>query len=288
MIIFLRGGIANRLRTISGFCELYGTSKLKFIWPINNELGAPYQDVFLPRDQLKVYNMKIESSWFKNGKLKRLRRLIVYLRRKPHLFSVLLALELSRIVLNTELARMYDSSYHDSLSVKELDLLFEKNFRKVYFQIPFLSFESCYSPKANYGSSGFDIKHINSGFDFEYFGVHVRRTDNMSSISRLSLHTICQEINLCLTNPLFPDKFYLATDSPEVYSMLSNKFPENIIGSAPENFSRDTRDGITSAVRDLGRLIKAKYLLISPRSTFGYAAARFGGINFKTMLDANK
>lgn len=121
-----------------------------------------------------------------------------------------------------------------------------------------------------------NIQSIVSQFTDDTIGVHVRRTDNLTSL-RMSdndsfIRMIDREISL---NP--QARFYLATDDFSVKEIFTQRYGDRII-TVDNPTSRDTLEGMKFAVQELFCLSKSRKILGSAYSSYSEIAAELGHI----------
>lgn len=108
-------------------------------------------------------------------------------------------------------------------------------------------------------------------------GVHVRRTDNTQALRESSLDRfvalMALEVEL---NPA--TRFFLATDDPEVTSLLREAFGDRILEYRKRAYSRKEPDAIVDAVVDLFSLGNCRKLIGSYWSSFTDTASELNGI----------
>jgi len=105
--------------------------------------------------------------------------------------------------------------------------------------------------------------------------VHVRRTDNYTSITKSPLEAFVS----CMRRVLLERgcDFFLATDDPSVEEYMRGHFPSRIF-VFQKRFGRNTRESIRDALIDLLLLSRGSLLLASYWSCFSATAASIGGI----------
>ena len=115
------------------------------------------------------------------------------------------------------------------------------------------------------------INNIVSEFSDETIGIHIRRTDNVQSISESPIERFEQFIEEEIAkNPNC--KFYLATDDIEIKQLFKQKYPNNIIAKENE-LKRNSVKGMQDAVIDLYCLAKTTMILGSSHSTYSLMAS---------------
>lgn len=121
------------------------------------------------------------------------------------------------------------------------------------------------------------MKNIPEISSINTIGVHLRRTDNVNAIkyspSKLFHERIQFEIE---TNHLV--KFYCSSDSENEIDKLTQLFPNRVIYQKKCVRSRNSCEGITSAVIDLYSLSKCCKILGSDWSAFSWMASKINDI----------
>jgi len=114
-------------------------------------------------------------------------------------------------------------------------------------------------------------------------GIHIRRTDNESSIlnspSRMFQEAMMKEMDLD-PNVIF----YLATDSPEEEVFFKEVFPSNIVCHKKTSYDRNDPKAIRDALIDLYCLANCRKLIGSYWSSFTDTASEIRGIE-KQVID---
>ncbi len=125
------------------------------------------------------------------------------------------------------------------------------------------------------------------GWDEAIIGVHVRRTDNMSSTEMSPLYLFEEKIRAELRQNSNA-RFYLATDDCSIKDKLRNEFGTCILTYDPEQAERFTNDGEINAYVELLLLSSCKELWGSYWSSYSDMAAQLGQIKKTTIkIDNN-
>lgn len=123
------------------------------------------------------------------------------------------------------------------------------------------------------------INKIVSRFAAHTIGIHIRRTDNIASITNSPLECFIQiikaEISECPQT-----KFYLATDDNDTKKIFIQYFGDKII-TVFQDTSRDSIEGMKFAVIDLFCLSKTKKIIGSVSSSYSQIAADLGNIEIQ-------
>ncbi|MDE6557164.1 MAG: hypothetical protein K2K55_09420, partial [Duncaniella sp.] len=108
------------------------------------------------------------------------------------------------------------------------------------------------------------------------FGMHIRRTDNIKSISDSPLE-LFYEVTENLLSENESVKIFLATDSQTVKEDLSSRYPGTFIYNT-SGASRDTRTGMIDAAAEMLILSRSRKIFGSFWSSFSEASACLGNI----------
>ena len=120
------------------------------------------------------------------------------------------------------------------------------------------------------------IDKVILGFPAKIIGVHIRRTDNDTSIEESPLKLFIEKIksDLAIDSDVH---YFLATDDSVVETDLLELFPSRILRSQ-KVFTRDSKEGIIGAMVDMYCLAATKKIYGSYWSSFSSLAARIGNI----------
>lgn len=121
------------------------------------------------------------------------------------------------------------------------------------------------------------IDELKSRFTRYTVGVHIRRTDNVKSLSESPVEAFRRAMNHEIQEN-FNTRFYLATDDESLKRTLVQQYSDRII-TQRTNVRRDTLAGMEEAVVDLWCLAATQKLLGSYWSSFTDMAAELGGIH---------
>jgi hypothetical protein len=127
------------------------------------------------------------------------------------------------------------------------------------------------------------IEEVTSSFTPQTVGVHIRRTDHVTSAAKSPTSQFVSEIkNETERNP--DSFFFLATDSPEEERTLKSFFPGRIVTYEKTSLDRDDPRAIKDALVDLYCLSRTSKILASLGSSFSCAAAYLGKIPCQLIL----
>lgn len=124
-----------------------------------------------------------------------------------------------------------------------------------------------------------EINNIVGKYRGNIIGIHIRRTDNTQSITQSKDECFIQGLNQEIKSN--PDiHFYLATDDSSVKKHFINLYGSRIITSDNE-ISRNTTEGMRSAVKDLYCLSRTNKIIGSAYSSYSEIAAELGNIKLE-------
>lgn len=259
------GGLANRMRAIASAVELSRICgcRLNVYWFRDQGLNARFNEIFVSyeNDEVKI----IEESFM--GK-------ILYDRPRRH--NLWLPLLPQKLIFSKCIYEDKVREYCNDLS----------SF-KTYATKGKLYVASCY-PLIEYGNSllsSLFIPHETiretvdsriSGMSDYRIGVHIRRTDNIVSISsspdELFYSAIDEEIR---RNPSVT--IYLATDSDNVKTVFRSRYGDRLLTSGSAA-CRNSLAGISEAVAEMYTLSRMNKIYGSWGSTYSEVAAALGNI----------
>lgn len=314
------GGLCNRMRSIDSalrLCEKHNRD-LTILWVKDQTLNCSFNKIFCTPTNTKIKIDIIdcpkgfpESFVFdlgnrmnitdKNGlssfqrKLKMMLKPLLLSGNHRNLLKSLTSIPQSNIVFNNELFDIYASKNQLNATVDEMDSKFLTK------AIPLLEplvkntqheiyVESCYRmfPKEHSYSNFIPIPSIEKKIELlskdfnNTFGLHVRRTDHVTSIENSSTQKFINVISERLTTD--PDSnFFLATDDGATKKELIDRFGDKIMTNDITSFDRNREMAIVEAVIDLYCLSKTTHIYGSHHSTFSQTAADIGGINETTV-----
>lgn len=126
-----------------------------------------------------------------------------------------------------------------------------------------------------------------SQFDENVVGVHVRRTDNIASISNSPIFVFydIMDTEISKNNTL---RFFVATDDDTELRKLFNKYENRIMYYSKRSLKRTDNVAIVDALVDLYCLSKTRKVIGSHWSSFSDIAARWGGIELVVAKSKNK
>lgn len=179
--------------------------------------------------------------------------------------------------------RVYEKEMYSLNGCKEiLDMLTRYN--NVYLVHCGRFYEPCGNdlvPRKDIEKRVDEIIPLLGGCKKRVIGIHIRRTDNVSSIKNSPLELFTEEMD----KELAADRdvlFYVASDSLEEKRKLVDRYKEHIITSF-EQPQRNTPKGIIDAMVDLCALSRTEKIYGSSHSSFSELSARLTGIELKVL-----
>ena len=265
------GGLANRMKAIDAAIQLIsGTDlALKIYWFRDKGLNCRFDQLFQPLDLPQV--SLIEATSFDSFSYDRPRKRNLYIPRFFQLFYF------DDCVYEAEATeRMYQHFDFRSWAINKRTYLASC----VYFfpPAPDARLFQFFHPVPALQQR---IDEVSRTFGNRCVGVHIRRTDNLSSINESPTKLFVDRMQMMIQS----DKdtcFYLASDSPEEKSKMKATFGERILTSVTD-LSRNSVQGIQDALVELYVLSKTKMILGSVKSSYSETAAQIGQIECQFM-----
>jgi len=255
------GGLANRMRAIASailLCQRFNRT-LEVIWFKDQALNATFSSLF---ESIKLPNIKIRDAvLFDYLIYDRPRRRNFYLPKIPQriLFS-------KRIYEGTSRQRILDNATYPELA--QAGSIYIASFVKLTNE----NFDySIFKPVSEIQT---EIDTIISKLGNYCIGIHIRRGDNIFSISESPLEVFFDHMDQeLLNNPTAT--FYLATDSNEVKEKSKQRYGEKLVFLNREA-DRLSKEGMQDAVLELYLLAATKKIIGSYHSTFALLASEIG------------
>lgn len=265
------GGLANRMKAIDAAIQLIsGTDlALKIYWFRDKGLNCRFDQLFQPLDLPQV--SLIEATSFDSFSYDRPRKRNLYIPRFFQLFYF------DDCVYEAEATqRMYQHFDFRSWAINKRTYLASC----VYFfpPAPDTRLFHFFHPVPALQQR---IDEVSRTFGNRCVGVHIRRTDNLSSINESPTKLFVDQMQMMIQS----DKdtcFYLASDSPEEKSKMKAIFGERILTFVTD-LSRNSVQGIQDALVELYVLSKTKMILGSVKSSYSETAAQIGQIECQFM-----
>lgn len=258
-------GLANRIRVIVSGLSFSDkvNHQLTIIWNKDKSLYCSFNDLFEKNDKIIV---KKKSFVLKS---------IIKAQNSPLIKKAICRLFSIEFTL-------FDSNVKDFVWSTGSNLI---DYKKLPFEVKNYFFSTCHEFHFESAylklltpvkSILFEINKNLSKFTSKTVGVHIRRTDHLQAILESPLDAFVKMMLLELTADS-EISFYLASDDPEVETLLVNKFPGKII-TYKKKYSRTTVKGIQDAMVDLYSLSHTCKIYGSYFSSFSDLASRIGDI----------
>ena len=265
------GGLANRMKAIDAAIQLIsGTDlALKIYWFRDKGLNCRFDQLFQPLDLPQV--SLIEATSFDSFSYDRPRKRNLYI---PRFFQ---SFYFDDCVYEAEATqRMYQHFDFRSWAINRRTYLASC----VYFfpPAPDARLFQFFHPVPALQQR---IDEVSRTFGNRCVGVHIRRTDNLSSINESPTKLFVDRMQMMIQS----DKdtcFFLASDSSEEKSKMKAIFGERILTSVTD-LSRNSVQGIQDALVELYVLSKTEMILGSVKSSYSETAAQIGQIECQFM-----
>ena len=265
------GGLANRMKAIDAAIQLIsGTDlALKIYWFRDKGLNCRFDQLFQPLDLPQV--SLIEATSFDSFSYDRPRKRNLYI---PRFFQ---SFYFDDCVYEAEATqRMYQHFDFRSWAINRRTYLASC----VYFfpPAPDARLFQFFHPVPALQQR---IDEVSRTFGNRCVGVHIRRTDNLSSINESPTNLFVDRMQMMVQSDE-DTCFYLASDSSEEKSKLKATFGKRILTSVTD-LSRNSVQGIQDALVELYALSKTKMILGSVKSSYSETAAQIGQIECQFM-----
>lgn len=268
IILYPIGGLANRMRAIDSAYNMAidKDSILDVFWFKDKGLNCCYSSLFNPRSFVHDSNGRIL-------------KFIFYLNRKLRFCRILNSyLEKSRLL------KIFTEEDYNSLTEYATN---KKNRHRVIIIKSFSAFYPCkelnqkiFTPRPEIEEL---IKSETDHYNNSTVGVHIRRGDNIDSITNSPLELFEEKMAKELEGS--PDtNFYIASDDYGIKEYFENsyKWKERIIIPKGE-ISRNTTDGIIQAVVELFALSRTRKIIGSYWSSYSEMASLLGNIELDVV-----
>ncbi len=266
------GGLANRMRAIASAMALAQDSgrSLKVLWPVNRELAATFEDLFIPplSSALEIESIpEAKALWFYRPP------------RKRNLF-------LSPILRAGRFSAIYsdDSTLHAENASEILSSV--KSARGNVLLRAGTFFYPCSEQK--YRRLFKPVDALRAAADkvlallgSDATGFHIRRTDNTVAIAESPVEVfLTQAEKEFALNPI--RKIYLATDDDQVKHLFQTRFPGKIVTSTA-TADRRSITGMRHALTEMLILAGCARIIGSFYSSFSEAAAILGATSLNQL-----
>lgn len=252
-------GLANRMRAIDSAISLskLTNQKLNIYWFRYWGINCQYKDLFEPINGLKIMDRDKVPVFFDSGKLSNL-YLPTILRKMPFI-----------IHLNPYQMKPLLENEFDFGDLKG-GIFFISSYSRFFpSKKPFENFRPIPSLLTK-------IDQESQDFNEHTIGIHIRRTDNVKSISHSPTSLFEQRIeDQLLTNPL--SNFYLASDCLTTKRELKLKYA-SVLQTNLEIADRNSKEGVQQALVELYTLSRTNKIFGSYWSSYSETAAEITGI----------
>lgn len=246
------GGLCNRMRVISSALELAKRRKTRLlvIWKCDQDLNAPYEELFEKNREFKVINIKSSKNLLR-GMLRKVSRIKIT----------------DSLIIDNQKNGELVPEFYEQIKLPAYITTYSQFFKvkdqfKIFTPTPYLQSR---------------IEKVVAEFSENMVGVHIRRTDQIKSIEYSKTENFIELMNQELEkNP--NTRFYLATDDMEEEKELRARFPEHIISNKNRVLERDSKDGMYDAVVDLYCLAACQKIIGSYWSSFSTIAAAINSV----------
>lgn len=262
------GGLANRMRAMASGLNLCSDLNIscEIVWPVNKELHCCFEKLFKCVDNITVKNINnLEDLYFYDSP------------RKKNLYLSRLFQKSKYSTILTDEILIHDNYIDDpSLFLK----IKTSKYNKVLIRsgLEFYNFDNKFYRKLfqpHQYIENMAISRLNN-YDGACIGLHVRRSDNIISISNSPLYLFFDAIESEIEKN-DNARFYLATDSDDVKDILFKRYGSRLSFSQ-DSANRNTEKGIIEALVEMITLSKCSKIYGSYWSSYSEAAALLGEI----------
>lgn len=260
------GGLANRMKAIDSAIALAGevNTGLQIIWYKDQGLNCRFDELF---QQIHVDNIRLKEASF----------LDLYINDRPRKKNFYLPKPFQRLLFDD---CIYEADATERF-YKGFDFKEWAKQKRVYLASCVYFFHSdnkkLFDVFAPIASLQEEINRRSALFNEHTIGIHIRRTDNISSIkespTELFIKQIKKEIEQCKEA-----NFYLASDSEEDKRILTETFGSRIMTS-DKPADRNSVSGMQDALVEMYTLAQTTKILGSAKSSYSETAAQISGID---------
>lgn len=265
------GGLANRMKAIDAAIALAqeAGARLQIIWFKDKGLNCRFDQLFEPLD-IKDVTVK-EATWMDKLTLDRPRRKNFHI---PRFFQRVL---FDACIYEQEATHLFYQKFDYLSWAKERKDVYLASCVYFYPQTVHALF-SYFQPNPTVREQ---INTCCREFANKTIGIHIRRTDNVGSITHSPTELFVERMN----DEIRKDnqcRFYLATDSEDEKTHLKSIFGTRIITS-PRTADRNSVNGMQDALAELYILSKTQKILGSMQSSYSETAAQISGIRCELL-----
>lgn len=265
------GGLANRMKAIDAAVALAREAEahLHIIWFKDKGLNCRFDQLFEPLD-IKNVTLK-EATWRDKLIFDRPRKKNFHV---PRIFQRIL---FDACIYEQEATQLFYQQFDYLSWIKEKNNAYIASCVYFYPQTLYPLFRIFRPNKA----IGEQIDACCRKFTSTTIGIHIRRTDNVGSITNSPTELFIGRMN----DEIGKDnqcRFYLATDSEEEKKRLKAIFGERVITS-PRAADRNSIGGMQDALAELYILSRTNKILGSIQSSYSETAAQISGIHCELL-----
>ena len=266
LILVPVGGLANRMKAIDAAVALTQETDmhLHIIWFRDSGLNCRFDQLFEPFN-LNHVTVK-EASWMDKVIYDRPRRKNLNI---PRIFQRVL---LDSCIYEEEATQLFYQHFDFPAWVKNQNVYIASC---VYFYPQTINPSFCIFKPHKYIQDQIDT--YCQSFTDPTIGIHIRRTDNIASITNSPTELFVEQMNREIQNNK-DCLFYVATDSEKEKEHLKSIFKERII-TFPRVANRNSVSGIQDALVELYILSRTKKIYGSIHSSYSETAAQISGIH---------
>lgn len=277
LIINPIGGLANRMRSIASGLSLASDMQIRarVAWPVNRDLNICYDKLFC-RDSLPcplVNTNGIVDLFCYDVPRKR----NLYL---PKAFGVMGDSYSCRLSDADGLPQFIGDVRGLREKVAQVNNVLRIRSGLEYYPFDVCAYRRIFTPVESVQRLAASLSDVPSS---EMTGLHVRRTDNVESITRspLRLFEEVVERQIAIDSSAI---FYIASDSDEVKQSLVTRFGSKHFRYSTMKVSRTTAAGMQMALAEMLVLSQCKKIYGSYWSSYSEAAAMLGNVPFEQLV----
>ncbi len=254
IIVKPNGGLGNRMRVInSAIClaKKNGIPPIKVLWKKDQGMNAAFTDIFRPIDEISVIENKYLMGYY-------------FYSRK--LIPAGYKYYNDQAILNNQFDERHWNKKHNNVILNTCYDFYQLNSQTNFFGL-FIPVDKIQKR----------INAISVEFQGATVGVHIRRTDNVSSTNRSKTNDFIIRMDAIIQNDI-NTKFYVSTDDPKTEATLKSRYGDRVCTMTNKIMSRDSKQGIEDAVIDMYVLAQTNSILGSYCSSFSNVASAIGAI----------
>ena len=268
------GGLANRMKAIDAAVALAreAGSRLRIVWFKDWGLNCRFDELFRPLD---LPGVELCEAGMADLVLRdRPRKRNFYLPRLPQLLTYDACLYTAEVTRRMEAGFDFAAwargrNVYLSACVYFHPQAMEERFR-IFRPLPLLQDEIAQRCRA---------------FATPTWGIHIRRTDNIGSITQSPTALFVERMEVEVAKNVHC-RFYVATDSEEEKLLLRQRFGERVLTS-PRKADRGSLQGMQDALVELYTLSRTCGIMGSAHSSYSETAAQIGRIPCELLTKQN-